>query len=98
MKVRLTSAARADVSEAHNWYLQRSPRAARAFLDAVEVALTAIGESPAANLLVHRNLRRLLVRGFPYGVFYYVQPDQVVVIGCMHGARHPRTWQRRSLN
>jgi plasmid stabilization system protein ParE len=33
---------------------------------------------------------------FPFGVFYQVEEDRVVVIAVLHGSRHPRAWQRRA--
>jgi len=32
---------------------------------------------------------------FPFGVFYVVDDDGAVVIGVIHGSRHPRRWKSR---
>jgi plasmid stabilization system protein ParE len=37
------------------------------------------------------NLRR-----FPYSLFYRIIDDQVIVVACMHGRRHPRRWRSRN--
>jgi hypothetical protein len=39
-------------------------------------------------------MRRVLVRRFPYSVFYEIHDPDVVVLGCMHGARDPDEWQK----
>jgi len=61
----------------------------------VDGCLAAIARHPSAFPLVHRNLRRALLRRFPYCILYLVEREQVVVFGCMHAARDPRAWQRR---
>jgi len=33
------------------------------------------------------DIRRVNLRKFPYGVFYFVADDVVVVLGVLHGAR-----------
>jgi len=32
---------------------------------------------------------------FPFGVFYEIDDEGVVVIAVRHGSRHPDRWQRR---
>jgi hypothetical protein len=32
---------------------------------------------------------------FPFGVFYFADGDGAVVIGVLHGSRHPRRWKSR---
>jgi hypothetical protein len=40
-------------------------------------------------------VRRALLRKFPYGVFYFVFDDTVVVLACFHTRRDPKDWQKR---
>jgi plasmid stabilization system protein ParE len=42
-----------------------------------------------------RRLRRLLVRKFPYGLLYRVEPDRIYIIAVMHLHRRPRYWRSR---
>jgi hypothetical protein len=32
---------------------------------------------------------------FPYGIFFQLEAEHVVVIACFHGHRDPRRWQMR---
>lgn len=34
-----------------------------------------------------RGVRRVNLRRFPYGIFYVVRPDEIWVLGVLHGAR-----------
>jgi hypothetical protein len=40
--------------------------------------------------------RRYLMHRFPYGVFYQIHDDALLVVGVIHGHRAPTEWQRRS--
>ncbi len=95
MRIRLTPEARTDVAEAHLWYRQRGPGLDRRFLDSVEACVDSISEHPERGAVVEGTVRRLLLRGFPYGVFYALYPNEAVVIACLHGARNPQVWRRR---
>lgn len=39
--------------------------------------------------------RRVLLRRFPYAVFFEVHGSDVVVLACPHTARDPEEWLRR---
>jgi toxin ParE1/3/4 len=59
---------------------------------AVDATLAGIRGHPAAHTEVRPRVRRALVRGFPYGVFYTEYPDRVTVLAVIHARRHPRRW------
>ncbi len=65
------------------------------FLDSVEACVSSISEHPERSPVVEGTIRRLLMRGFPYSVFYAAYPNEAVVIACLHGARSPQVWRRR---
>jgi len=83
-----------DQLECFSFLAQRSPDAARRFLDAIERVLPAIAEKPEAG---HRYLnanradedwRYVRVQGFKkYLVFYRVTPSQVELVRIVHGSR-----------
>ncbi|MDX2194526.1 MAG: type II toxin-antitoxin system RelE/ParE family toxin [Gemmatimonadales bacterium] len=88
--------ARADIDEAFEWYRARSPGAASDFLDAIDQALTQIAEAPERFPVVRGRVRRRLLVGFPYAVYYKLFPDTISVVGVIHGHRHPDTWLERA--
>ena len=65
-----------------------------AFL-AVDAAVEVIARSHLAFQIVHSQIRRIGVRRFPYGLFFKVESNRIVVIACMHGKRHPKRWNLR---
>ncbi|NJL41758.1 MAG: type II toxin-antitoxin system RelE/ParE family toxin [Leptolyngbyaceae cyanobacterium SM1_4_3] len=51
---------------------------------------------PEAYEVVFENVRRAVVRKFPYLILYKVEPNRVVVLAVFHSKRDPKTWQDRS--
>jgi plasmid stabilization system protein ParE len=88
-------AAAADFEEAHRWYEQQSSGLGEEFLAAVSEVFQALSENPKRYRVVHRDTRRALLRRFPYGIFYRVMEDDVVVVACFHGSRNPHRWETR---
>jgi len=37
-----------------------------------------------------------LAKRFPYGIFYVVEPQRIVVLAVLHTARDPQVWQARA--
>jgi plasmid stabilization system protein ParE len=89
LEARFRPAAIADIEDAFRWYEARRPGLGAEFLDEVEAALATVVDHPAIYGLVHRNVRRVLLRRFPYGIFYVSEPTSVVVIACFHVRRDP---------
>jgi plasmid stabilization system protein ParE len=87
--------ARAEIRAAFDWYIARSPRAARRFVDALVEAIAEIENSPERFPVVHGTLRRRLLSQFPYGVYYKVFPALISVVGVIHGRRHPEAWMQQ---
>ena len=95
MSLVVRPAAAADLDEACRWYEAQRSGLGREFLDAIQQVFIAIVEMPGRFRVVHGNVRRALVRRFPYGVFFRTVGDDVVVVGCFHGRRNPRRWKAR---
>lgn len=65
------------------------------FALAVGAAVEFIARNPLAVAIVHAEIRRVGVRPFPYGLFFQVEGNRIVVIACMHGKRSPKRWKLR---
>jgi plasmid stabilization system protein ParE len=94
-KVRLRPEAEQDLAAAARWYEDQRPGLGQEFLDEALATFSAITERPLANSSVHESLRRALLHRFPFGVFYLIDGDAIVVIGVLHGSRHPDRWKSR---
>jgi plasmid stabilization system protein ParE len=95
-EVRLRPEAEQDLSDAAVWYEERLSGLGHQFLDEVLAVITSIAETPLRYPVVHRNTRRALIRRFPFGAYYRVDNNIIVVIAVMHGSRDPRRWKTRT--
>lgn len=79
----------ADVTEAHDHYRGLAGGLGDRFVVAVDELFARLTEFPRSAPLVagYRDVRRAVVRGFPYVVFYRYQPDRIEVLRVVHAAR-----------
>lgn len=87
---RVLPEAESDVLDAYRWYEERTEGLGSEFLRAVDACLAFIKRNPLAYRQVHKDVRRALLRKFPYGLFYVVESDEIVVLACFHVRRDPR--------
>ena len=95
LPVTFLNEAEAELEEAQAWYEERSPGLGQAFVTSVQAAIERIRRSPWQFPVVDHEVRRALIRRFPYGVFYLAEEDRVVVIAVFHSSRNPREWKAR---
>jgi len=93
-KLILRQDAERDLVEAFKWYEEKVPGLGTDFLAVIERALDSIQENPARFPVMYRNVRRALMRRFPYGIFYFLGGDSIIVLGVMHTARNPAKWRK----
>lgn len=96
MKLVVRPAAAADLDDAFRWYEERRVGLGHRFLASVERTLLEVAEAPGRYRVVHRETRRAHVVHFPYGIFYRVIENEVVVVACFHASRSPRRWSGRA--
>lgn len=87
--------AEADLAEAYAWYEDRIQGMGSYFLLNIDAAFSSIQKSPEMYPNIYKNVRRCLVRRFPYGVFYMIEDDRVIVVAIFHAKRNPRRWKDR---
>ena len=86
-RVILTEAAEQDINAAAIWYEHEGKGLGRRFLDAVATAIERIESNPQQFPIVYRDKRRTLLKRFPYGLYFRVGADAMVVVGCFHAHR-----------
>jgi plasmid stabilization system protein ParE len=93
--VRIRPEAIADVGEAVEWYEAQRAGLGTEFLLELDAAIERAALDPEAYAVKHRDARRVLVRRFPYSVYYLIEPGAIEVFGVLHQHRVPRAWQSR---
>lgn len=85
-----------EIQEAFDWYEGRGEGLGLEFLRAADACLSGVHRNPSAFQPVHEDVRRALLRKFPYALFYILRDDTIIVIACFHVKRSPADWQRRA--
>jgi len=88
-------AAATEIEVAFQWYEREQQGLGADFLAAVDHTITTVASDPDRFPVIRKNVRRALVRRFPYAVLYRVVSETVVVIACFHGKRNPQIWSSR---
>ncbi len=91
-----TPAASAELIEAQDWYEGEASGLGRRFRQAMDVLVGRMSAGPQQFPLVFKNVRRALLRHFPYSLFFILEKENLLVIACFHASRDPLQWQKRT--
>jgi plasmid stabilization system protein ParE len=95
--VELHEEAAAEYDAAFDWYLQRSPDAARRLDAEFECALAEIARSPQRWAGGPCHTRRFLLRKYPFLVIYRERASgDLQIVAVAHTSRKPGYWKERS--
>ncbi len=89
-------AARAEFFEAADWYEAHGSRLGARFSADVEALVSMIEERPHQFPRIRQEIRRAVLRKFPYALYFRITPQAVHVIACFHASRNPRRWHERA--
>jgi plasmid stabilization system protein ParE len=84
-----------ELLDAERWYEDRRPGLGNLFRDALDQTLARVSALPLSFPTADADKRRALVPRFPYGLYFSLVDDQVVVVGVVHAHRDPAVWRAR---
>jgi hypothetical protein len=67
----------------------------KAFIDEVEKSISKILSAPKTWRIIEEDVRRYLLPHFPYGIYYTIENDYVLIVSVMHLSRKPGYWKNR---
>lgn len=85
-------AAKRDIAEADAYYAPYGK--ADAFIAALGQVFAQIADRPLMYPIVYEDVRRAIVRRFPYSVFFVVERRRAVVLAVHHQRRDPASRPR----
>lgn len=95
MTPRFVDEALDEFIEAGRYYNRQVPGLGDAFVDEVEAGIGIILRDPEVWRIIEDGVRRYLVHRFPYGIYYTIEGDEIVIWAIKHLHRNPDYWQRR---
>jgi len=87
--------AEAEMLEAAEYYEDQVENLGGEFLAELRHAVNAIIENPQSGRLIRGEIRRRLLRRFPFGILYRIDPEEIVILAVMHLRRRPGYWTDR---
>jgi plasmid stabilization system protein ParE len=88
--------AQIEVREAFDYYETKNIGLGFEFMRSLDAVLQSVKRNPLAYQTIYKETRRVLLRKFPYAIFYVAEENRVVVIACFHQKRSPIDWLSRS--
>lgn len=87
--------ARLELDEAMDWYRQQKEGLHAEFKDAADQMLERIAAAPLRFGPVRGEVRRALLRRFPYAIHFVPEPNAIIVLALFHVKRDPRHLEGR---
>lgn len=95
MKVVFLSPAIRELEDAFSWYQEQMDGLGHEFLNEIDECVRRIVSWPGMHRILRKNVRRCLVRRFPYGLMYEIHIDTIIVMAVAHLHRKPFYWSVR---
>jgi len=84
-----------DIFDAFSWYNDRLPGLGHEFVNSIDSTMQSILNNPESCPIIYRNIRRSLIKHFPYAVYFINAEPSIIVLAVFHFKRNPRNWQKR---
>jgi len=93
VRVRFTSTSEAELKAAMEFYQSAQTGLGAEFLAEVEATTNLIESFPLAWSPLSPRTRRCRTHRFPYGLFYQIRSDEILIVAVMDLRRDPRRWE-----
>ena len=89
LRVRLISKAAGELQRAAIWYEEQGKGLGSSFMLSAEAALAMIQRNPELYSKIEGDTRRVVMKHFPYGIFYSIEVGEIVITAVFHSRRNP---------
>ena len=94
-QVNIQPGAIADADIAAAWYEDRRRGLGIEFILEFDAAIERAAEYPESYEVLYRGVRRVLLRRFPYAMYYVFANNIVEVFAVIHQHEEPSTWKSK---
>ena len=84
-----------DAERAAIWYESQRSGLGTEFVVELDAAIDRAAEQPEAYESIYKTVRRVLLRRFPYSLYFTYTDSLVRIIAVLHQSREPESWQAR---
>jgi plasmid stabilization system protein ParE len=96
LEIEIHEDAENELKAAATFYEERERDLGLSFLRRLRQTFDDIITQPYAGTIVVNDIRRRLLRQFPYSVVYRIESQRIVVLAVAHWSREPGYWKQRA--
>jgi len=91
----LSTFAELDLDAIQEWYALHEESLFIKFDKEFSACLKQIEENPLQFPVIHNNIRKAVLKRFPFSVFFNIKDERVFVLSVIHHKRNPKVWKQR---
>jgi toxin ParE1/3/4 len=95
-QLRLLEHAEFDLDESAAWYDEQEPGIGEEFMTETRMAIRRILDNPDTYPIVRGNVRRFVMKRFPFLIYYTSDVNELTVLRVIHSSREPDEWKKRT--
>jgi toxin ParE1/3/4 len=95
-QIRVRWLAERDLEEAEDWYDEQRPGLGAEFRQTIADLFARLAANPQIYPKVHGEIRRAVLRRFPYLVYFLIEDTKVIILGVLDSRRDPEIHRRRT--
>lgn len=90
--------AQLELDESVSWYENKRVGLGTEFRIEIEKHLDRIAMQPKQFRQIRGQVRRVVLKRFPYSIYFLPEVDRIIVLAVFHARRAPRSLERRFLS
>ena len=96
MKVSYHAKAADEYVEAIDYYEDCQTGLGKQLTQEIDASIKLVLAFPTAWTLLEGEIRRILIRRFPFGLLYISRADEIYILAVMNLNRNPNYWKKRT--
>jgi toxin ParE1/3/4 len=93
--IEVSDEAEIDFDNSYNYYFEERHKVADAFFKRINMSFEDIKQNPFAFPVAYKNIRKYVVKKFPFVIYYQIVNSTIKVIAIFHTSRNPEIWNER---
>lgn len=87
--------AEVELWNAVDYYDEKRQRLGKEFARELQTFMKTVRDSPFRFPILKENIRRCVLKKFPYVIIFEVREETIFVLSILHTSRKPDTWEER---
>jgi plasmid stabilization system protein ParE len=90
LRIYFSEQAADELKAAAVWYEEQKRGLGSEFIRSIDVALSKISRTPMLYNFALDEMRRCLLKRFPFGIFFSIESDHILIVSIFHSRRNPK--------